>query len=178
MAVTTTASVRARNREIRCADPACSATITTGMSVERTLTVDTGTLATLTFAGLEHDLSVARDGVPRWFVDNGWYRYIRAAVSGEETGAGDPSPGRCIGSGSGCLILSASGLVRADVPAFLVGSGPALPHQARDGCGGACARAYFEPPHDAAGGDTATRAAPAADFNDQVRVAGPPGTSP
>ncbi|MCY4349338.1 MAG: hypothetical protein OXC25_05800 [Thiotrichales bacterium] len=173
-----TASVRGRNREVGCADLACSTTVTTGMSVERTLTVDTGTLATFTFAGLEHDLSVAWDGVPRWFVDNGWYRYVRAAVSGEEAGAGGASPGRCIGSGSGCLALSASGVVRADVPAFLVGSGPALPHQARDGCGGACAGAYFEPPHDAAGGDTATRAALAADFNDQVRVAGPPGTSP
>ncbi len=173
-----TVSVRGRNREVGCADSACSATVTTGMSVERTLTVDTGALATLTFAGLEHDLSVAWDGVPRWFVDNGWYRYVRAAVSGAETGAGGASPGRCIGSGSGCLTLGASGVVRTDVPAFLVGAGPALPPQVRDGCGGACAGGYFEPPHDAAGGDTATRAAPTAGFNDQVRVAGPPGTSP
>ena len=173
-----TASVRGRNHEVACADAACSTTVTTGMSVERTLTVDTGTLATFTFDGLEYDLSVARDGVPRWFVDNGWYRYVRAAVSGEETGAGGGSPGRCIVSGSGCLVLNASGAVRADVPAFLVGSGPALPHQARDGCGGTCAGAYFEPPHDAPGGDAATRAAPAADFNDQVRVMGPPGTNP
>ena len=173
-----TASIRGRNHEVVCADTACSTTITTGMSVERTLTVDTGTLATFTFAGLEHDLSVARDGVPRWFVDSGWYRYVRAAVSGEETGAGGASPGRCIVSGSGCLALNASGAVRSDVPAFLIGSGPALPQQARDGCGGACAGAYFEPPHDAVGSDAATRAASAADFNDQVRVVGPPGTVP
>ena len=173
-----TASVRGRNHEVACADAACSTTVTTGMSVERTLTVDTGTLATLTFAGLEHDLGVARDGVPRWFVDNGWYRYVRAAVSGEETGAGGASPGRCIVSGSGCLVLNASGAVRADVPAFLVGSGPALPHQVRDGCGGTCAGEYFEPPHDAPGADAATRAALAVDFNDQVRVVGPPGTVP
>ena len=173
-----TASVRGRNREVVCADAACSTTVTTGMSVERTLTVDTGTLATFTFAGLEHDLSVARDGVPRWFVDNGWYRYVRAAVSVEETGAGVASPGRCIASGSGCLVLHASGAVRADVPAFLVGSGPALPHQVRRGCGGACSGEYFEPPHDAAGGDFANRAPPAAEFNDQVRVMGPPGTAP
>jgi len=63
------------------------------MSVERTLTVDTGTLATFTFAGLEHDLGLAWDGVPRWFVDNGWYRYVQAAVSAQETGAGGSSPG-------------------------------------------------------------------------------------
>ena len=173
-----TASVRGRNHEVACADTACSTTVTTGMSVERTLTVDTGTLATLTFAGLEHDLSVAWDGVPRWFVDNGWYRHVRAAVSGEETGASGGSPGRCIVSGSGCLVLNASGTVRADVPAFLVGSGPALPRQARDGCGGACAGEYYEPPHHATGGDAATRAAHAVDFNDQVRVVGPPGTVP
>ena len=172
-----TASVRGRNHEVACADAACSTTVTTGMSVERTLTVDTGTLATFTFAGLEHDLSVARDGVPRWFADNGWYRYVRAAVSGEETGAGGASPGRCIASGSGCLVLNVSGVVRTDVPAFLVGSGAALAHQARVGCGGACAGEYFEPPHDTAG-DSATRAALAADFNDQVRVVGPPGTIP
>ena len=173
-----TVSVRGRNHEVACADAACSATVTTGMSVERTLTVDTGTLATFTFTGLEYDLSVARDGVPRWFVDNGWYRYVRVAVSGEETGAGGASPGRCIASGSGCLVLHASGGARTDVPALLVGSGPALPHQARDGCGGACSGAYYEPPHDTAGGDSARRAALAADFNDQVRVVGPPGTVP
>ena len=173
-----TASVRGRNHEVACADAACSTTVTTGMSVERTLTVDTGTLATFTFDGLEHDLSVARDEVPRWFVENGWYRYVQAAVSAQETGAGGSSPGNCIVSGAGCLVLDASGSARIDVPALLVGSGPALPHQARDGCGGACAGAYFEPPHDAVGGDAATRAAPAADFNDQVRVMGPPGTVP
>ena len=173
-----TASVRGRNHDVACVDAACSATVTTGMSVERTLTVDTGTLATFTFAGLEHDLSVARDGVPRWFVDNGWYRYVRAVVSGEETGAGGGSPGRCIGSGSGCLVLNASGAAREDVPALLVGSGPALSHQARDGCGGTCAGEYFEPPHDAAAGDAGTRAAAAANFNDQVRVVGPAGTVP
>ena len=173
-----TASVRGRNHEVACVDVTCSATVTTGMSVERTLTVDTGTLATFTFAGLEHDLSVARDGVPRWFVDNGWYRYVRAAVSGEETGAGAASPGRCIVSGSGCLVLHASGAVRTDVPALLVGSGPSLPHQARVGCGGTCAGEYFEPPHDASGADAATRAALAVHFNDQVRVVGPPGTVP
>ena len=172
------ASVRGRNHEVACADASCSTTATTGMSVERTLTVDTGTLATFTFAGLEHDLSVAWDGVPRWFVDNGWYRYVRAAISGEETGAGGAAPGRCIASGSGCLVVNASGAARTDVPAFLVGSGPSLPHQARGRCGAACAGEYFEPPHDAAGADAATRAAPAADFNDQVRVVGPPGTVP
>ena len=172
------ASVRGRNHEVACADATCSTSVTTGMSVERTLTVDTGTLATFTFTGLEHDLSVARDGVPRWFVDNGWHRYVRAAVSGEETAAGVASPGRCIASGSGCLVLHASGAARTDAPALLVGSGPALPHQARDGCGGTCAPEYFEPPHDAAGADAAVRAGLAADFNDQVRVVGPPGTAP
>ena len=173
-----TASVRGRNYEVACADSACSATVTTGMSVERTLTVDTGTLATLTFAGLEYDLSVARDGIPRWFVDNAWYRYVHAAVSGEETGAGGPSPGNCIASGSGCLVLNASGTVRTDVPVFLVGSGPALPDQERAGCGATCLGEYFEPPDNAAGGDSATRAALAGDFNDQIRVVGPPGTIP
>ena len=172
------ASVRGRNYELACADPACSTMVTGGMSVERTLAVDTGTLATFTFSGLEHDLSVDRDGIPRWFVDNGWYRYIHAAVSGEETGAGGSSPGKCIGSGSGCLTLNASGAVRTDVPAFLVGSGPALPGQNRSGCGTACLVEYFELPDNAAGGDSATRAAPAADFNDRIRVVGPPGTSP
>ena len=173
-----TASVRGRNHEVACADSACTATTNIAMSVERTLTVDTGTLATFTFSGLEHDLSVARDGVPRWFVDNGWYRYVHAAVSGEETAAGGVSPGNCIASGSGCLLLNASGAVRTDVPAFLVGSGPALADQERAGCGGACLGEYFEPPDNAAGGDSATRAALAPDFNDQIRVVGPPGTIP
>ena len=172
------ASVRGRNYEIACIDSDCSATAVTGMSVERTLSVDTGTLATFTFTDLEYDLSVAADGVPRWFVDNGWYRYVQAAVSGEETGAGGSSPGRCIESGSGSLTLNASGSARTDVPALLVGSGPALPGQNRSGCGTACLGEYFEPPDNAAGGDSATRAAPAADFNDQIRVVGPPGTSP
>lgn len=173
-----TASVRGRNYEIACADAACATTATTGMSVERTLAVDTGTLATFTFTDLEYDLSVARDGIPRWFVDNAWYRYVHAAVSVEETGAGGASPGSCIESGSGCLTLNASGVARTDVPAFLVGSGPALPGQERNGCGEACLGEYFEPPDNAAGGDSATRAALAADFNDQIRVVGPPGTHP
>ena len=172
------ASVRARNYEIACADSACSTITTSGMSVERTLGVDTGTLATFTFTDLEYDLSVARDGIPRWFVDNGWHRYVHAAVSGEETGASGSSPGRCIGTGSGCLTLNASGAVRTDVPALLVGSGPALPGQNRDECGGTCLGEYFESPDNANGGDSATRAALSGDFNDQVRVVGPPGTSP
>lgn len=171
------ATVRGRNYEFACADPACSTTAVTGMSVERTLTVDTGTLATFTFTDLEYDLSVARDGIPRWFVENGWHRYVRAAVSGEETAAAG-SPGRCIGSGSGCLTVNASGVARDDVPAFLVGAGPELPSQIRDGCGTTCPGAYFEPPDNAAGGDAATRAKLAEDFNDQVRVVGPPGTTP
>ena len=173
-----TVSVRGRNHEIACADPACSTTVTIGMSVERTLTVDTGTLGTFTFTGLEYDLSVARDGVPGWFVDNGWHRYVYAAVSSEEVGAGGPPPGGCIGSGSNCLALNASGAARTDVPAFLIGAGPALPGQTRGGCGAACLGEYFEPPDNAAGGDSATRAALAADFNDQVRVVGPQGTVP
>ena len=172
------ASVRGRNYEVACADSACSTTVVTGMSVERTLTVDTGTVATFTFSDLEHDLSVARDGVPRWFVDNGWHRYVQAMVSGEETGAGGTSPGRCITSGSGCLVLDARGAARSDVPALLIGAGPALPHQERNGCGGACLAEYFEPPGNTAGGDSATRAVLAADFNDQIRVVGPPGTVP
>lgn len=171
------ATVRGRNYEFTCADSACSTTTATGMSVERTLTVDTGTLATFTFANLEYDLSVARDGIPRWFVDNDWFRYVRAAVSGEETAAVG-SPGRCIGSGSGCLTVNASGIARDDVPAFLIGSGPALPTQTRNACGMTCPGEYFEPPANAAGGDTATRAVLAAGFNDQVRVVGPMGTSP
>ena len=168
-------SVRGRNYELACADSTC---VTTGMSVERTLTVDTGTLATFTFTGLEYDLSPARDGIPPWFVENGWYRYVYAAASGEETGAGDPPSAGCIVSGSNCLILNASGTARADVPAFLIGSGPPLPGQVRAGCGAACLGEYFELPDNAAGGDSATRAALAADFNDQIRVIGPPGTSP
>ena len=172
-----TATVRGRNYEFTCIDSACSTTVTTGMSVERTLTVDTGTIATFTFTDLEYDLSVAGDGIPRWFVDNGWYRYVQAAISGEETGAGG-SPGRCIGSGSGCLTVNASGVARDDVPAFLIGSGPALPSQTRAGCGMTCLGEYFEPPANAVGGDTATRALLTADFNDQVRVVGPMGTSP
>ena len=167
--------VRGRNHAHACADPTCAIT---GTSAERTLTVDTGTLATFTFSGLEYDLSVARDGVPQWFVDNEWRRYVYAAVSGEEVGAADPSPGGCIGSGAGCLAVSTSGGVRTDVPAFLIGAGPELPGQAREACGAACLGEYFEPPDNAAGGDSATRAALAADFNDQVRVVGPPGTSP
>ena len=170
-----TVSVRGRNHELACADPTCA---TTGMFVERTLTVDTGTLGTFTFTGLEYDLSVAQDGIPQWFVDNEWHRYVYAAVSGEETGAGGSSPGRCIESEAGCLILNAAGMARTDVPAFLIGAGPALPGQTRDRCGTACPGEYFEPPDNAAGGDSATRAALAADFNDQVRVVGPPGTSP
>ena len=172
------ASVRGRNYEVACADAACSTTVTTGMSVERTLTVDTATLATFTFSDLEYDLSIARDGIPRWFVDNAWYRYVQAVVSGEETGAGGPSPGHCIASGSGCLVLDASGSARTDVPALLIGSGPALAGQVRDGCGGGCLAEYFEPPGNETAGDSATRAALAADFNDQVRVVGPRGTSP
>ena len=168
-------SVRGRNHELACADLACA---TIGRSAERTLTVDTGTLATLTFTGIEYDLSAARDGIPRWFVEHGWYRYVYAAVSGEETGAGGPPSAGCIGSGSDCLVLNASGVPRADVPAFLIGSGPPLPGQTRAGCGTACLGEYFELPDNAAGGDSATRAALAADFNDQVRVVGPPGTSP
>ena len=171
------ATVRGRNHEFACADSSCSANAATGVSVERTLTVDSGTLATFTFTNLEYDLSVARDDIPRWFVDNGWYRYLRAAVSGEETAAVG-SPGRCIVSASGCLTVNASGYSRDDVPALLIGSGPALPTQTRDGCGTACSGEYFEPPDNAAGGDTAIRAMLATDFNDQVRVIGPLGTSP
>ena len=170
--------VRGRNYEVACVDADCSATTTTGMSVERTLTADTGTVATLTFSDLEYDLSVARDGVPPWFVDNEWYRYVQAKVSGEETAAGGPPPGRCIGAGTGCLTLNASGEARTDVPVLLVGAGPALPGQIRAGCGTACLAQYFEPPHDTVGGDTATRAGPDASFNDQVRVVGPVGTNP
>ena len=172
------ASVRGRNYEIACIDPACTATTTTGMSVERTLTVHTGTRATFTFGNLEYDLSVARDGVPRWFVDNAWYRYVYAAVSGEETAADGPSPGKCIASGSGCLIVNASGVPRTDAPGILIGSGPALPGQTRGGCGASCLGEYFEAPDSAGGGDSATRSPLAADFNDQVRVVGPPWTSP
>ena len=167
--------VRGRNHAHACADPTCAIT---GTSAERTLTVDTGTLATFTFSGLEYDLSVARDGVPQWFVDNGWHRYVYAMVSGEETGAGGPPSAGCIESGSNCLSLNATGMVRTDVPAFLIGAGPELPGQTREACGAACPGEYFEPPDNAAGGDSATRAALAADFNDQVRVVGPPGTIP
>ena len=173
------ATVRGRDYALACADPpACTGTTITGMSAERTLTVDTGTLGTFTFTGLEYDLSVARDDVPRWFTDNGWHRYLYAAVSSAETGAGGTAPGGCIGSGSDCLTVNASGGIRTDVPAFLVGAGPALPDQTRAGCGAACLGEYFEPPDNAAGGDAATRAMLAADFNDQIRVIGPPGTSP
>ena len=174
-----TVSVRGRNHDAASTDADCSAIIENGgKSAERTLTVDTGTLGTFTFTGLEYDLSVSRDGVPRWFVDNEWHRYLYAAVSSAETGAGGPAPGGCIGSGSGCLTVNASGGIRTDVPAFLIGAGPALPGQARTGCGTACLGEYFEPPDNAAGGDAATRAVLAADFNDQIRVIGPPGTSP
>ena len=172
------ATVRGRNYELTCtdlADPTCAIL---GMSVERTLTVDTGTVATFTFTDLEYDLSAARDDVPRWFVDNGWHRYVYAAMSSEETGAGGSSPGGCIGAGSNCLVLNASGVARTDVPAFLIGAGPALPHQNRAGCGGGCLDEYFELPDNAAGGDAATRAELTAGFNDQVRVVGPPGTAP
>ena len=172
-----TVRVRGRNHEAACSDAACSGTVVTGMSVERTLTVDTGAVGTFTFTGLEYDLSVARDGVPQWFVDNDWHRYVYAAVSGEEVGTGG-APGGCIGSGAGCLTVNASGGARTDVPAFLIGAGPALPGQARAGCGAACLGEYFEPPDNAAGGDSATRAPPAANFNDQVRIVGPQGTSP
>ena len=171
-------SVRGRNYEPACADSACATTVLAGMSVERTLTVDTGTLATFSFSGLEHDLSVARDGIPRWFVHNGWYRYIQVAVSAPETAAGGASAGRCITSGSGCLLLDASGSVRADVPALLIGSGPAVGDQDRDGCGVACLGEYFEPERNASDGETATRGVFTVDFNDQVRVIGPPGTVP
>ena len=172
------ASVRGRNWEMACADTECSTSTASGMSVERTLTVDTGTLATFTFTNLEYDLSVVRDGIPQWFVDNGWHRYVHAAVSEEETGGSGSSPGRCIGTGTGCLTLNASGAARTDVPVLLVGSGPVLPDQDRDGCGGTCLGEYFELPDNANGGDSATRAALSGDFNDQVRVVGPPGTSP
>ena len=172
-----TVRVRGRNYEAACADAACSIPVVTGMSVERTLTVDTGAVGTFTFTGLEYDLSVARDGVPRWFVDNEWRRYVYAAVSREEVGAGG-APGGCIGSGTGCLTVNASGGARTDVPAFLIGAGPALPGQTRAGCGAACLGEYFEPPDNAAGGESATRAPLAADFNDQVRIVGPQGTSP
>ena len=173
-----TVSIRGRNHTLTCVDADCTDTLTTGRSVERTLAVDTGTLGTFTFTGLEYDLSVARDGVPRWFVDNGWHRYVYAAVSSEETGAGGPPPGGCIGSGSNCLTVNASGGSRTDVPAFLIGAGPALPGQSRSGCGTACLGEYFEPPDNTAGGDAATRAALAANFNDQVRVVGPQETGP
>ena len=168
-------SVRGRNYELACSGADCTVA---AMSVERTLTADTGTVATFTFTDLEYDLSVAQDGVPRWFVDNAWYRYVHAAVSGSETAAGGPPPGGCIASGTDCLALEASGLTRTDAPAFLVGSGPALPSQSRGGCGAACLEEYFEPPHNAAGGDVATRAGLGSAFNDLVRVVGPPGTSP
>ena len=173
-----TVSVRGRNYEATCADAACTDILTTGMSAERTLTVDTGATGTFTFTGLEYDLSVAQDGVPRWFVDNEWYRYVYAAASGEEVGTGGPPPGECIGSGAGCLAVNASGGARTDVPAFLIGAGPALPGQIRAGCGAACLGEYFEPPDNTAGGDSATWAAPAANFNDQVRIVGPRGTGP
>ena len=127
---------------------------------------------------LEYDLSPSRDGVPWWFVDNGWHRYVHVVVSGEETGAGGSSPGACIGAGSGCLTLHASGVARTDVPALLIGSGPALPGQDRAVCGGGCLQAYFEPPDKVYGGDAATRAPLAVGFNDQIRVVGPAGTSP
>ena len=172
-----TVSVRGRNYEATCADAACSSPVVTGMSVERTLTAGPEAVATFTFTGLEYDLSVAQDGVPQWFVDNEWRRYVYAAVSSEEVGAGG-TPGGCIGSGTNCLTVNASGGARTDVPAFLIGAGPALPGQTRAGCGAACLGEYFEPPDNAAGGDSATRAPLAANFNDQVRIVGPQGTSP
>ena len=171
-------SVRGRNREDACIDSACTSTVTTGLSVERTLTADTGTVATFTFTGLEYDLSPAQDGIPQWFVDNDWHRYVHVAVSGEETAPGGVPSGACIGAGTNCLTVNASGVGRTDVPAVLVGSGPALPGQNRAGCGAGCLGEYFEPPDNASGGDSATRAPLAADFNDQVRVVGPAGTSP
>ena len=170
--------VRGRNYETACLDSACTDTVTTGMSVERTLTADAGTLATFTFSDLEYDLSPSRDGVPWWFVDNGWHRYVQVVVSGQETGAGGSSPGACIGAGSGCLTVHASGVARTDVPALLIGSGPELPGQDRAVCADGCLQAYFEPPDNANGGDAATRAPLAVGFNDQIRVAGPSGTSP
>ena len=170
--------VRGRNYETVCLDSACTDIATTAMSVERTLVADTGTLATFTFSDLEYDLSPSRDGVPNWFVDNDWHRYVHVVVSGRETGAGDSSPGVCISAGSGCLTLHASGVARTDVPAFLIGSGPALPGQDRAACTDGCLEAYFEPPDNSLGADAATRAPLAADFNDQIRVVGPAGTSP
>ena len=168
-------SVRGRNYELTCIDSVCSAS---AMSVERMLTASAGAVGTFTFTGLEYDLSVKRDGVPRWFVDNDWRRYIFAAVSSEEVGGSGPAPGGCIGSGSNCLILNASGRARTDVPALLIGSGPALAGQTRIGCGAACLGEYFELPDNAVNADSATRAALAANFNDQVRAIGPQGTSP
>ena len=170
-----TASVRGRNYELACEGPSCAVT---GMSVERTLTAGPEAVATFTFTGLEYDLSVAQDGVPRWFVDNEWHRYVYVAASGDEVGTGGPPPGGCIGSGANCLAVNASGGTRTDVPAFLIGAGPALPGQIRAGCGAACLGEYFEPPDNAAGGDSATRAALATDFNDQVRIVGPQGIGP
>ena len=176
--VSFTVSVRGRNYESTCADAVCSGTVTTGRSVERTLSVDTGTLGTFTFTGLEYDLSVGQDDVPRWFVDNEWHRYVYAVVSSEEVGAGGPPPGRCTGSGTNCLTVNTSGGTRTDVPAFLIGAGPALPDQTRAGCGATCLGEYFELPDNAAGGDSATRAALTVNFNDQIRVVGPQGISP
>ena len=170
--------VRGRNYETVCVDSACTDTVVTGMSVERTLTADTGTRATFTFSDLEYDLSPSRDGVPPWFVDNDWHRYVHVVVSDQETGAAGSSPGACIGTGSGCLTLHASGVARTDVPALLIGSGPALPGQDRAACTDPCLQDYFELPDNALGGDAATRAPLAAGFNDQVRVVGPAGTSP
>ena len=151
----------------------------TGMSVERTLTVDTGTLATFTFTDLEYDLSVAAGRRPA-VVRRQRLVPVRA---GGGIGAGDRG-GRLVAGELhrvGCRDASSSmrrGRRGPTCPALLIGSGPALPGQTRGGCGGACLVEYFEAPGNASGGDSATRAALAADFNDLVRVVGPPGTSP
>ena len=83
--------VRGRNYDLDCSGAHC---LTVGMSVERTLTADTATLATFTFSDLEYDLSVVQDDVPPWFVDNAWYRFVYAAVSGEGDCRGRPAAGR------------------------------------------------------------------------------------
>ena len=93
-------------------------------------------------------------------------------------GSGRPPPGRCTGSGTNCLTVNTSGGTRIDVPAFLIGAGPALPDQTRAGCGSTCLGEYFELPDNAAGDDSATRAALTVNFNDQIRVVGPQGISP
>ena len=108
--------------------------------------------------------------LPRWFVENGWQRFIAvayAAAYAPGNAAADCAPG------ADCLRLArttpdGASTTLSDVRGLVLGAGPALATQARPSADPA---QNFEDENDSFD-DLYTERPPAADFNDRVRRLG------